>query len=163
MSEEKKRYRTPTLSEKQKEWCERLVFSNKYTEDVKFDDCTVPITKEALYYRDVFDNKNRHEWNRKSKELLKQRKIQEYIQELNAQKKRHKISNSMDILVFWSETMKNEKEQIQSRLKASENLAKHYQMYENRDDDKDKEDDIPGIDMARRAIVQEVENAKKKG
>lgn len=62
-------------------------------------------------------------------QLLKKKKIKEFIAKKIEELNKEKIAQVQDILEFWTEIMKDKQEFTTNRLKSSEYLAKYYQLF----------------------------------
>lgn len=56
--------------------------------------------------------------------LLRNAKVQEYIQERNKQFESDRIADMEEVKLFWTNTMRNGNNELKDRLKASEYIAK---------------------------------------
>ena len=63
-------------------------------------------------------------------ENLKKPEIKKYLTEHGKKAHKERIASANEVLEFWSETMRDEKQTRKDRLRASENLGKRYRLLE---------------------------------
>lgn len=63
-------------------------------------------------------------------ENLKKPEIKKYLAEHGEKAHKERIASANEVLEFWSETMRDEKQTRKDRLRASENLGKRYRLLE---------------------------------
>lgn len=94
------------LSVQRQKFCEYYVASGNATESA---------IKAGYSPRSAMQNSSR---------LLRNAEIQEYIRKLNEEARSNRIMTMLEVQEFWSETIRDDKNRIADRLKASELLAR---------------------------------------